>query len=62
MRKSQKIGIIGLALFWLIIFMVIAVFYFVFCANLFISMGTPGIIIGSVVFIYLIFFSLAMQP
>lgn len=62
MRKSQRIGIIGLAIFYLIIFGIIGAFYLFFMAKLSIGMGTPGIIVGSIVFIYLIFFSLAMQP
>ena len=62
MRESQRKAIIILAIFWLLIFGVIAVFYLYYAAMLFTSWGTPGIIIGGIVFLYLIVYSIAMQP
>lgn len=65
MKKSQKFGICALAIFWILFFGIIAVFYFIYVAKLFVALSgvsVVGGIIGIVVFIYLIFFSLAMQP
>ena len=66
MRDTQRWAIIALAGFWFLVFSVIFVFFLFWKVKLFIaiaaSAGPVGWIIAIGVLLYLLCFSLAMQP